>query len=93
MRKLVAAFLVFLFLLASAPVFAADSGTKAHPLSPFNIVNGWLYSLGEKGDGKWFWEFENTKPSLTAEELQERRDRVECAEFMRGIRYVSRGFP
>ena len=76
MRKLTVVSVIVLFLFAGKSVFAENSGTKAHPASPFNIINGWFDFSGKKADGTWLWEFEKKKSTLTAEELEERRNRV-----------------
>jgi len=77
MRKLTAVFLIIALLLLSVPLFAAEEEAKAHPSSPFNIVNEWFTSLGERADGSPVWEFKtDEKSSLTAEEIIERRGKI-----------------
>ena len=77
MKKLIALFIITMLILASAPLFAQESEEKAHPWSPFNIVEGWFSSLGEKADGTPVWQFNVQKEStLTAEEVLERRERT-----------------
>ena len=77
MRRLTAILVIVMFVLGSAPLFAAEEEAKTHPWSPFNIVNDWFGSVGKRADGTWIWEFEqDEKSSLTAEEIIERRGRV-----------------
>ena len=78
MKKLTVLFVIFILVLTNAPIFAEEKEeTKAHPWSPFNIVNDWFNSVGKRADGTWVWEFErDEKSALTAEEIMERRGRI-----------------
>lgn len=73
MRRLTAVAIIFLFLLASIPVFAADTGEQGQPPELFKIMSDWLGSFGKRADGTSVMTYENKPSELTPDEVKERR--------------------
>ena len=69
MRKLTVLAIIFMFILASIPVFAEE---KPHPKSPFNGMREWLTDFGKTPSGKSIFECKNKPSTLDPDEVKDR---------------------